>query len=105
MDNVSPKKRVFDTHAVALKYTPSEGDDAPRVVAKGKGHIAERLKEIARQNDIRIHEDPELVRLLSAVEVESEIPYALFAAVAEVLALIYRADEDKRKAAMGDAAR
>jgi len=42
------------------------------------------------------------VQLLSSVEVETEIPYALFAAVAEVLALIYRADETKRKAALGE---
>ena len=96
------RKRVFDSLAVALKYAPAEGDTAPRLVAKGKGHIADRLKEIARDNDIPIHEDPALVQLLSSVEVETEIPYALFAAVAEVLALIYRADETKRKAALGE---
>lgn len=96
------RKRIFESLAVALKYAPTRGDTAPRVIAKGKGHIAERLRAIAKENDIPIHDDLELARLLSAVEVESEIPVALFAAVAEVLALIYRADEEKRKAALGE---
>jgi flagellar biosynthesis protein len=96
------RKRIFESLAVALKYAPVEGDTAPRIIAKGKGYVADRLKELARENDIPIHDDPELARLLSAVEVESEIPVAMFAAVAEVLALIYKTDEAKRKAALGE---
>jgi len=101
MMDKSERKRIFDSLAVALRYKPVEGDSAPRVVAKGRGFKAERLKEIAREHNIPVHEDAELVRLLSAVEVENEIPFSLFAAIAEILALIYRADEEKRRSSLG----
>ncbi len=92
----------MDSVAVAIKYRPAEGDDAPRVTAKGKGYMAERIKEIARKKGVPIHEDEGLARLLSSVEVNAEIPYALFGAVAEVLALIYRADSELRKKSLGE---
>jgi len=76
--------------AVALKYDP-ETMSAPKVVAKGKRKIAEKIKQIARDNGVPVIEEPELARALyKAAEVDSEIPYELFQAVAEVLAMVYR---------------
>jgi flagellar biosynthetic protein FlhB len=78
------------THlAVALAYRPSEMA-APRVVAKGQGFIAERIKEIARENQIPVLEDRPLARALyKSVKVGREIPANLYRAVAEVLAYVY----------------
>lgn len=73
--------------AVALQY---DGEDAPRVTAKGKGVIAEQILEIAEEHDIPLFEEPELVELLSTVELEAEIPEALYLAVAEVIAFVYQ---------------
>ena len=76
--------------AVAIKYDP-ETMSAPMVVAKGKRKLAEKIKSIAYEHDIPVIEDPPLARsLYSSVEIGWEIPYELFQAVAEVLALIYR---------------
>jgi flagellar biosynthesis protein FlhB len=79
------------THlAVALKYE-SKKMGAPRVVAKGAGLIAERIKEIARANNVPVVEDKPLARALyKSVDVGDEIPEKLFQAVAQVLAYIYR---------------
>ncbi|QGP92855.1 Flagellar biosynthetic protein FlhB [Neomoorella glycerini] len=78
------------THvAVALRYRETEG--APRVVAKGAGSIAERIKAVARQHNVPIVANPPLARALyRQVELGQEIPVALYQAVAEILAQIYR---------------
>jgi flagellar biosynthetic protein FlhB len=79
--------------AVALKYDP-ETMSAPKVIAKGKRKLAERIKAIAIDNDIPIVEDPELARsLYKLADIGMEIPYELFQAVAEVLAMVYRLKE------------
>ncbi|MCF7810703.1 flagellar biosynthesis protein FlhB [bacterium] len=79
--------------AVALKYNP-ETMSAPKVVAKGKRKLAEKIKSVARKHDIPIIEDPPLARsLYRSAEIGWEIPYELFQAVAEVLALVYRMKE------------
>ena len=75
--------------AAALKYDQAK-NMAPRVVAKGKGHIAEQIIQVARENDVPFHEDRNLVNVLEAMELESDIPADLYRAVAEVLAFIYR---------------
>lgn len=88
------------THvAVALRYD-SETMSAPKVIAKGLRKVAERIKEIARENDIPIIEEPELARaLFKTTEIGWAIPYELFQAVAEVLALVYKLrDAAHRKA-------
>ena len=78
------------THiAVALKYDPG-GMGAPRVVAKGKGVVAERIKAVALESGVPVMENVPLARaLVKAVKVGREIPPALFKAVAEVLAYVY----------------
>jgi flagellar biosynthesis protein len=75
--------------AVALKYD-LEMDAAPRVTAKGRGEIAEKIIEIAKSHNLPLYEDKNLVQILEALELETEIPSELYRAVAEVLAFIYR---------------
>jgi len=77
--------------AVALKYAP--GDQAPRVVAKGRGLIAEEIIERAKAHGVYVHESPELVTLLSQVDLDEHIPPALYIAVAELLAWLYRVEQ------------
>jgi flagellar biosynthetic protein FlhB len=90
------------THlAVALKYEAG-GMAAPKVVAKGAGHVAARIREIARQAGVPVMEDKPLARALyKAVEVGREIPFELYQAVAEVLAFVYRMNESRRRRAAG----
>ena len=75
--------------AVALKYD-GEKDKAPRIIAKGRGDIAEKIIGIAREHDVPLYEDKNLVQILEALDLETEIPPELYRAVAEVLAFIYR---------------
>jgi flagellar biosynthesis protein len=73
--------------AVALHY---EKPGAPRVVAKGRGEVGQRIIETAKAHGVPIEENPGLAEALSQVELEDEIPESLYRAVAEVLAFILR---------------
>lgn len=75
--------------AVALTYGKNQGG-APKVVAKGRGIIAQAIIERAKQHDIYVHESGDLVGLLMQVELDQEIPPQLYLAVAELLAWLYR---------------
>ncbi len=79
--------------AAALKYDEEE-DRAPKVVASGRGRVAERILEIAKEHGIPIYEDPDLVELLLKVDLGEEIPPELYKAIAEVLAFIYSLREE-----------
>lgn len=81
--------------AVALRYKP-EMEDAPTVVAKGKGRIAEKILDGAREHNVPIQEDASLVEVLSQLDLEEQIPPELYGLVAEVLSFIY-ASEQKAK--------
>ncbi|HMM77394.1 MAG TPA: EscU/YscU/HrcU family type III secretion system export apparatus switch protein [Gammaproteobacteria bacterium] len=72
--------------AVALRW---EGDGAPRVTAKGRGEVAERILALAREYEVPLREDRALVAVLSKVELDHQIPPALYKAVAEVIAFAY----------------
>jgi flagellar biosynthesis protein len=76
------------SRAVALKYQP-QSDSAPRVVAKGQGELAEKIIAIARDHGIHIYEDPDMVELLSQLDLKEEIPADLYVVVAELLAFVY----------------
>ena len=78
--------------AVALRYD-AEKESAPRVIAKGQRLVAEKIIEIAHEHDIHVHEDPDLVAVLSKLNVDTEIPESLYRAVAEVLAFVYRLNQ------------
>jgi len=90
-------KKTKLQQAIALHY---DGHGAPKVTAKGKGTIAEQILAVAEENGIPLHEDPDLVTLLSGLELGDEIPPTLYMAVAEVLAHIHylslrHGDEDQ----------
>ncbi len=94
MANV-PKASVVVTNpthfAVALRYEPEEGMDAPIVVAKGQDFIALKIREIAQENDVPIVENPPLARaLFASVEIDEPIPTEHYAAVAEVIKYVYQ---------------
>ncbi len=76
--------------AVALAYRQDEG--SPRVVAKGRGQIAQAIIDRARDAGVYVHESPELVGLLMQVDMDDRIPPQLYLAVAELLAWIYRVE-------------
>ena len=78
--------------AIALRYEP-EGDEAPRVTAKGRAAIAAQIVAVARAHGVAVHRDHSLAELLSNLEINSPIPVAAFAAVAEILAHLYRVDQ------------
>ncbi|MDI6792542.1 MAG: EscU/YscU/HrcU family type III secretion system export apparatus switch protein [bacterium] len=81
-----------DKKAAALRYD-EEKESAPRVIASGKGTVAEEIIRLARDMDIPIHEDPDLVEMLAALDVGKEIPEELYQVVAEILAFIYEMNE------------
>lgn len=87
-----PKAAVVITNpthiAVALKYD-REVDQAPKVCAKGKNLIAEKIKAIAYENDVPVVENPPLAQALYKLDIDQEIPVSLYKAVAEILARIY----------------
>jgi len=97
-DEESGKKPVDKNKlAVALAYAPGK-DAAPRVAAKGQGYIAEAIIELARKHNIEIREDSDLVTLLSKLDIDMPIPLEAYAAVAEIIAYVYKAnDKAKRK--------
>ena len=74
--------------AVALRYDQSK-ENAPKVIAKGKGESAENIIKIAQLHDLPIRQDEDLVELLSKIEIDQEIPENLYIAVAEVFKFIY----------------
>ncbi len=77
--------------AIAIKYDPASGADAPIIVAKGKRKIAERIKEIARENEVPIIENKPLARTMFEVaEVGMQVPVILYHAVAELLAQVFK---------------
>ena len=84
--------RPEDARKAAVALTYDAGAAAPRVVAKGRGNIAEEIIKRAAEAGVYVHESRELVGLLMQVEVDDEIPPQLYVAVAELLAWLYRLD-------------
>ena len=78
--------------AQALKYDPSK-DNAPRIIATGRGQLAEKMIEKAKEENIPIYKDEHLAEALNKLEVGTEIPRELYEVVAEVLSFISRVDE------------
>ncbi|MBU1137868.1 MAG: EscU/YscU/HrcU family type III secretion system export apparatus switch protein [Proteobacteria bacterium] len=78
--------------AVAILYDQQKGS-SPKVVASGKGEVARRIIETAREAGVHIQEDPNLVELLSKIKLGDEIPTELYQTVAEVLAFVYQVNE------------
>lgn len=89
-NNEKNKKRKT---AIALKYDKS--DIAPRVIAKGRGIVAENILEKAKEENVQIYEDEKLAHNLLGLEIGQEIPEKLYTVVAEVLAFVYNVDGKK----------
>jgi flagellar biosynthesis protein len=79
---------------VAVKYRPKI-DDAPKVIAKGQGKVAEKIIEIAREHQLHIHNDPDLIEVLSQLDINEEIPPDLYIVIAELLAFVYSLNRSK----------
>ena len=92
-ENAAPPPAV--TKAAAIQYDKGT-DNAPRVTASGKGAIAEQILAVAFANGIKVRSDAELVEVLSLIEVDSPIPLEAFAAVAEILAYVYQANNARK---------
>lgn len=86
----TPSKRQV---VVALNY---EAPDAPRVVASGRGLIGQKIIEAAQAHGVPIEKNAVLAEALSTIELETEIPERLYMAVAEILAFVLRAAEERR---------
>jgi flagellar biosynthesis protein len=82
--------------AAAIAYR--EGDGAPRVVAKGRGLLADTIIERARASGVYVHESRELLALLMQIDLDSHIPPQLYIAVAELLAWLYHLEESGQRA-------
>lgn len=82
-------------NAVALAYLA--GEPAPKVLAKGRGLVAEEIIRRAREHGVFVHESKELVALLMQVDLDSHIPPALYRAVAELLAWLYHVDSGQSR--------
>ena len=80
--------------AVALKYKENE-DVAPRVIAKGKGEIAEKIIETGEKSKIQIYEDENLIEDLLKLELYDEIPPELYEAMAEIILFVYSINKEK----------
>lgn len=81
--------------AIALEYDPSE--DAPKVIASGRGILAEKIIEKAKENDVPIHRDDKLADTLSRLEIGEMIPPELYEVVAEILVFVDSMDKIKSK--------
>ena len=90
--NITPQRK-----AVALKYE-AERDLAPKVIAKGRGHVAEHILETAQKNSVPVYQDKTLVNMLMALEIDREIPPELYKAIAEVMAYVYKMDKSHGQA-------
>jgi flagellar biosynthesis protein len=93
---MSPPREDPRRKAVALRYDALR-DDAPKMIAKGSGVLADRILQIAKEHGIHVHSDPALVGLLAQLEPNQHIPETMYRAVAEVLALVYRLNQERRR--------
>lgn len=87
--------KFFDKKAAALKYD-KDTQNAPHLKAKGSGHVAKNIIQVAQEHDIPIVEDEDLIELLSKVEVDKQIPGNMYKAVAEVFAFLYDASKNTK---------
>ncbi len=89
------KQETKPKQAIALEYDPN--DDAPKVIASGRGILAERIIEKAKEADVPIHQDSKLADTLSRLEIGEMIPPELYEVVAEILVFVDAMDKIKSK--------
>ncbi len=94
-ENYDLQETDKDLTAVALAYNP--GDEAPKILATGKGHIARRIIDEAKANDVPFYKDSQLAETLSALEIGDAIPPELYEVVAQILVFVDGMDKVKSK--------
>lgn len=92
---INEKEKEKEKTAVAVAYQP--GDTAPKILAAGKGAIAERIIETAKDNDVPFYQDNQLADTLAKLEIGSTIPPELYEVVAEILVFVDDMDRMKSK--------
>lgn len=97
--SLDDRKREKPKQAIALEYDPDEA--APRVIASGKGALAERIIEKAKEADVPVHRDDKLAETLSRLEIGDMIPPELYEVVAEILVFVDSMDKIRAKMAKG----
>ena len=88
-------KNIANKTAVALTY--EEGDKAPTILATGKGYVAEKMIEVAKEVNVPIHKDEKLAGTLSKLEIGDYIPKELYGVVAEILVFVDRVEGVKKR--------
>lgn len=88
---MTPPDTPTKKKAVALRYDAAQ-DPAPKIVAKGSGEIAAKIIALAKEHNIPIQEDGDLVEILAKLDLNADIPPETYLVVAEILAFIYRAN-------------
>ncbi|MBE2984825.1 EscU/YscU/HrcU family type III secretion system export apparatus switch protein [Campylobacter sp. RM9344] len=86
--------KITKKRAVALGYNRKK-DNAPKVLASGSDYMADKIISVAKKHEIPIKEDPDLIEILSKVEVNQEIPPNLYKAVAEIFGFLYKVTNNK----------
>jgi flagellar biosynthesis protein len=86
--------------AVALKYDTAT-ENAPKVIAKGRGLVAEKIIALAREQGIPMRADPDLIQMLTQIDLDQEIPPSLYKIVAELLAFVYRLNQSYQRPSNG----
>ncbi|MBE3605796.1 EscU/YscU/HrcU family type III secretion system export apparatus switch protein [Campylobacter sp. RM13119] len=86
--------KITKKRAVALGYNKKK-DNAPKVLASGSDYMADKIISVAKKHEIPIKEDPDLIEILSKVEVNQEIPPKLYKAVAEIFGFLYKVTNNK----------
>jgi len=90
------KKNKPNKTAVALSY--EAGDQAPKILATGKGYVAEKIIEAAKEENVPVHKDEKLAATLSKLEIGDYIPKELYGVVAEILVFVDRVEGVKKHA-------
>ena len=90
------KKNTANKTAVALSY--EAGDRAPKILATGKGYVAEKIIESAKEENVPVHKDEKLAATLSKLEIGDYIPKELYGVVAEILVFVDRVEGVKKNA-------
>ncbi len=91
--NAAPSNPDRRAAALAYEVADAQAGRAPRLIAKGQGYVADEIIERARAAGVPVHESRELVSLLMQLDLDAHIPPALYVAVAEVLAWVYRLEQ------------
>lgn len=89
------EKELERKTAVALSY--DVGDTAPKILATGKGYVAEKMIEVAKQENVPLHQDAKLANTLSKLEIGDYIPKELYGVVAEILVFVDRVEGVKKR--------